>query len=66
MRVEVGQPVQPPAEIVEGFPLTQPRLDYNTAQGRERLSNYHRALEVGIRGAAWRPMNLAKVGEVMQ
>lgn len=61
-----GHPVQTPVEIDEGFPLTRPKWDYNTAQGRERLSNYRRALVAGLRGAARRPTNLAKVREVMQ
>jgi hypothetical protein len=59
-------PVQTLAEIDEGFPLTRPQWDYNTAQGRERLSNHWWALVVGFRGAARRPTNLAKVREVMQ
>lgn len=65
-RDSAGRPVQTPAEIDEGFPLTRPRWDYNTAQGRERLSNYGRALVADLRGAACRPTNLAKVREVMQ
>ena len=36
------------------------------AQGKEWLSNYHQALVAGLRGAAHRPTNLAKVREVMQ
>lgn len=66
VRDEAGRPVQTPAEIEEGFPLIRPHWDYNTAQGRERLSNYRRALVAGLRGAARRPTNLAKVREVMQ
>ena len=58
-------PAQNSAEIDEGFPLICPQWDYNTAQGRERLPNYWRAL-VGLRGTARRPTNLAKVREVMQ
>lgn len=46
--------------------MTRPHWDYNTAQGRERLSNYHRAQVAGLRGAARWPTNLAKVREVMQ
>ena len=61
-----GWPVQTSVEIDEGFPLTRPQWDYNMAQGRERLSNYRRALVAGLRGAARRPTNLAKVREVMQ
>ena len=66
VRDEAGRPVQTPAEIDEGFPLTQPQWDYNTAPGRERLSNYRRVLVAGLRGAARQPTNLAKVREVMQ
>ena len=61
VRDGTGRPVQTPVEIDEGFPLTHPQWDYNTAQGRERLSNYRRALVAGLRGAAHRPTNLAKV-----
>lgn len=46
--------------------MTRPHWDYNTAQGRERLSNYCRPLVAGLRGAARQPTNLAKVREVMQ
>ena len=61
-----GCPVQTLAGIDEGFPLMRPQWDYNMAQGRKQLSNYHRTLEVGLRGATQRPTNLAKVREVMQ
>ena len=40
VRDGAGRPVQTSVEIDEGFPLTRPQWDYNTAQGRERLSNY--------------------------
>ena len=66
VRDDAGHPVQTPAKIDEGFPLTRPQWDYNTPRGREQLSNYWRALVVGLRGAAQRPTNLAKVREVMQ
>lgn len=36
------------------------------AEGRERLITYRWALVAGLRGAARRPTNLAKVREVMQ
>ena len=65
VRGNAGRPVQTPAEIDEGFPLMRPQWDYK-ALGRERLSNYHRALVAGLRGAARRPTNLAKVREVLQ
>ena len=63
---ETGRPVQTQAQIDEGFPLTRPQWDYNTAQGREWLSNYHQALVAGLRGTARRPTNLAKAREIMQ
>jgi hypothetical protein len=37
VRDEAERPVQTPAEIDEGFPLTQPHWDYNTAPGREPI-----------------------------
>lgn len=43
-----GRPVQTPAEMEEGVPLIRPQWGYNTAQGRERLSNYRRALVAGL------------------
>ncbi|XP_076784283.1 uncharacterized protein LOC143441096 [Arvicanthis niloticus] len=54
------------AAIDEGFPLTRPPWDYHTATGREWLSIYRQALVAGLRGAARKPTNLAKVREVMQ
>jgi hypothetical protein len=48
---------------MKDFPLTRPQWDYNTAQGREWLSNYRPTL---VAGAARRPTNLAKVREIMQ
>jgi hypothetical protein len=59
-------PVQTPAEIDEGIPLTRPQWDYNKTRGREWLFNYQRALLANLRGATRRPPNLAKVREVMQ
>ena len=61
-----GVPTNLPNEINAGFPLDWPDWNYNTAQGRERLAVYRRALVVGLKGAARRPTNLAKVREVMQ
>lgn len=46
--------------------MTRPDWDYNTAEGRERLLVYHRTLVAGLKGAARRPTNLAKVREVLQ
>ena len=50
----------------EAFPLNRPNWDYNTAEGRGRLLVYRRTLVAGLRGAARRPTNLAKVREVLQ
>ena len=61
-----GAPTNLPNEINAGFPLDRPDWNYNTAQGRERLAVYRRALVAGLKGAARRPTNLAKVREVMQ
>ena len=61
-----GVPTNLPNEINAGFPLDRPDWNYNTAQGRERLAVYRRALVAGLKGAARRPTNLAKVREVMQ
>lgn len=61
-----GTPTNLPNLIDEAFPLTRPDWDYNTLQGRERLTVYRRTLVAGLRGAARRPTNLAKVREVLQ
>jgi hypothetical protein len=61
-----GAPTNLPNEINAGFPLDRPDWNYNTAQGRERLAVYRRALVAGLKGAARCPTNLAKVREVMQ
>jgi hypothetical protein len=61
-----GTPTNLPNLIDEAFPLTRPDWDYNTAEGRERLLVYHRTLVAGLKGAARRPTNLAKVREVLQ
>lgn len=60
-----GVPTNLPNEINAGFPLDRPDWDYNMAQGKERLAVFRRAL-AGLKGAARRPTNLAKVREVMQ
>ncbi|XP_058387550.1 uncharacterized protein LOC131398241 [Diceros bicornis minor] len=60
-----GQPATI-AEAEEGFPHNRPNWDYNTAEGRGSLSAYRRALVAGLRGAARRPTNLAKVREIQQ
>jgi hypothetical protein len=59
-------PTNWPNEINAGFPLDRLDWNYNTAQGRERLTVYRRALVAGLKGVARCPTNLAKVREVMQ
>nr|QJT93252.1 gag protein [Syconycteris australis gammaretrovirus] len=61
-----GAPTQLENLINEAFPLTRPQWDYNTPEGRERLLVYRRTLVAGLKGAARRPTNLAKVREVLQ
>lgn len=61
-----GTPTNLPNLIDETFPLTRPAWDFNTAEGRERLTVYRRTLVAGLKGAARRPTNLAKVREVLQ
>ncbi|GAB1294990.1 hypothetical protein APTSU1_001022400 [Apodemus speciosus] len=61
-----GTPTQLENLINEAFPLNRPQWDYNTAEGRERLTVYRRTLVAGLKGAARRPTNLAKVREVLQ
>ena len=64
-----GQPTSNPGLINATFPLTRPpqdEWDYNTAEGRGRLLIYHQTLMVGLRAAAHKPTNLAKVYSVVQ
>lgn len=61
-----GTPTQMPNLIDAAFPLDCPPWDYNTAEGRERLTTYRRALVAGLKGAVRLPTNLAKVREVFQ
>ncbi|KAG3293657.1 hypothetical protein H1C71_036156, partial [Ictidomys tridecemlineatus] len=61
-----GRPTQLPNIIEADFPLNRPNWDPNTFEGREHLSTYRRALIVGLRVAARRPTNLAKVREIIQ
>lgn len=61
-----GRPTQLPHLIDSAFPLARPDWDFNTAEGRERLTVYRQTLMAGLRGAARRPTNLAKVREVIQ
>jgi hypothetical protein len=46
--------------------LARPDWNFNTAEGREHLTIYRQTLVAGLKGAAWRPTNLAKVREVLQ
>lgn len=59
-------PTNLPDETDAGFPLNRPNWDYNTAEGREWSTVCRRALVAGLKGAARRPTNLAKVREVIQ
>jgi hypothetical protein len=59
-------PTSLPNLIDAAFPLNCPDWDFNTAEGRESLLVYRRALVVGLKGAARHPTNLAKVKEVIQ
>lgn len=61
-----GNPTTNQAQIDTSFPLTRPEWDFNTAEGKERLRVYRQALMGGLRAAARKPTNLAKVGSVQQ
>ena len=50
----------------EGFPLLQPNWDFKRVEGRERLRVYRQTLMAGLRAAARKPTNLAKVNLVRQ
>ena len=61
-----GQPTANPDLINATFPLTRPAWDYNMAEGRGRLHLYRQTLIAGLRAAARKPTNLAKVYSVLQ
>ena len=61
-----GQPTANPDLINVTFPLSRPAWDYNTAEGRGRLHLYRQTLMAGLRAAARKPTNLAKVYSVLQ
>lgn len=61
-----GTPTNLPHLIEAAFPLVRPEWDYNSVEGRGRLTVYRRALVAGLKGASRRPTNLAKVREVLQ
>ena len=44
----------------------RPDWDYNMAQGKERLRVYLQTLLGGLKAAAQKPTNLARVGDVQQ
>ena len=62
----MGPPTNLPPLVDAAFPLVRPEWDYNSEEGRGHLTVYCRALVAGLKGAAWRPTNLAKVREVLQ
>nr|XP_060467496.1 uncharacterized protein LOC132664638 [Panthera onca] len=64
-----GWPTSNPDLINAAFPLTRPpqdECDYNMAEGRGRLLIYRQTLMAGLRDAARKPTNLAKVYLVIQ
>ena len=63
---EDGRPTVNPDLINAAFPLTRPDWDYNAAEGRGRLLIYRQTLMAGLRAAASKPTNLAKVYSVIQ
>ena len=50
----------------EGFPLLWPNWDFERVEGRERILVYRQTLMAGLRAAARKPTNLAKVNLVRQ
>lgn len=66
VRGDNGLPTTLPNLIDQAFPLDRPNWDYNQLEGRERLRVYRQTLVAGLRGAARRPTNLAKVREIQQ
>ncbi|XP_040327531.1 LOW QUALITY PROTEIN: uncharacterized protein LOC121028038 [Herpailurus yagouaroundi] len=63
---EDGGPTVNPDLINAAFPLTRPDWDYSAAEGRGRLLIYHQTLMAGLRAAARKPTNLAKVYSIIQ
>ncbi|XP_073929073.1 uncharacterized protein [Castor canadensis] len=61
-----GRPTTLQPAIDEAFPLRRPDWDFGTAEGRERLRIYRQTLMAGLRAAARRPTNFAKVKAVVQ
>ncbi|XP_077761073.1 uncharacterized protein LOC144318164 isoform X1 [Canis aureus] len=63
---EDRQQTQNPDLINAAFPLSPPTWDYNSAEGKERLQVYRQTLMAGLKAAACKPTNLAKVYDVRQ
>ena len=61
-----GRPTIQPNLTEEGFPLVRPNWDFKRAEGKERLRVYRQTLMAGLRGAARKPTNLAKINPVRQ
>lgn len=61
-----GRPTIQPNLIEERFPLVRPNWDFEHAEGRERLRVYRQTLMAGLRAAARKPTNLAKINSVRQ
>ena len=61
-----GRPTAQPHLVDEGFPLLQPNWDFERVEGREHLQVYRQTLMAGLRTAARKPTNLAKVNLVRQ
>ena len=60
------RPNTQPHLVDEGFPLLRPNWDFEQMEGREHLRVYHQTLMAGLRAAARKPTNLAKVNLVRQ
>ena len=61
-----GRPTIQPHLIEEGFPLVRPNWDFKRAEGKEHLRVYCQTLMAGLRVAARKPANLAKINSVRQ
>ena len=61
-----GRPTIQPNLIEEGFPLVRPNWDFKRAEDKERLRVYRQTLMAGLRTAARKPTNLAKINSVRQ
>ena len=61
-----GRPTAQSHLMDEGFSLLRPNWDFEQMEGRERLREYRQALMAGLRAAAEKLTNLAKVNLVRQ